>query len=129
LFAHRGQPGDTRVDLGELAAQHRDGVRADVARRVAGAQARDERPDVVQVEADGEQGADLADDPQFGLRVRAVAAGGAARLQQAMCLVVPQRPGTDTGAPGQLTDQHGSTLNLAAGVKANARPGRPEFDK
>jgi hypothetical protein len=121
LFAHGAEPGDTGVDLGQLAPEHGHGVGTHVAGRVAGPQAGDERADVIQVEPDGEQRPDLADHPQFGVGVRAIAGGGAVRLQQAVGLVVPQRPGTDADAPGQFTDQHGSTLNLVAGVNANGR--------
>jgi len=101
-----GEAVDALVDLGQLAPQHRHRVRTHVARVVAGPQAFHERPDVVKVEPDREQSPDLADDPQFGLDVGAVPAGGAVRTQQPVRLVVTQRPGADTGAPGQLTDQH-----------------------
>jgi hypothetical protein len=121
LIAYGTEPGDAGVDLGQLAPEHGDRVGTHVAGRVAGPQARDERADVVQVEAHGEQCPDLADDPQLGVGVRAVSGGGAVRLQQAVRLVIPQRPGTDAGASGQFTDQHGSTLNLVAGVNANGR--------
>jgi hypothetical protein len=120
LFADGGQAGDAIVHLGELAPQHGDGIGAHVPRVVAGAQARDEGTDVVQVEPDREQGPDLADDPQFGVAVRTVTVGRAVRPQQAVRLVVPQRPGTDAGAPRQFADQHDPTLNLVAGVNANA---------
>ena len=121
LFAHGAELGDAGVDLGQLAPEHGDRVRTHVAGHVAGPQAGDERADVVQVEPHGEQRPDLPDHPQLGVGVRAVTGGGAVRLQQAVRLVVPQRPGTDAGAPGQFTDQHASTLNLAAGVNANGR--------
>jgi hypothetical protein len=106
MLSHGGEAVDALVDLGQLAPQHRHRVRTHVARVVAGPQAVHERPDVVKVEPDREQSPDLADDPQLGLRVGAVPAGGAVRTQQPVRLVVTQRPGADAGAPGQLTDQH-----------------------
>ncbi len=101
-----GEAVDALVDLGQLAPQHRHRVRTHVARVVAGPQAFHERPDVIKGESDREQSPDLADDPQFGLRVGAVPAGCTVRTEQPVRLVVTQRPGADTGAPGQLPDQH-----------------------
>jgi len=98
----QGQPGY----LGQPAAQHGHRVGADVAGRVPGAQAGDERPDVVQAEPGREQRPDLLDDPQLGLVVPAVAVRVPPRPNQTVLLVIPQRPGTSPGLGGQLPDQH-----------------------
>jgi hypothetical protein len=102
------QAGDAAVQVGELAAQHLDRAGALRARRAARAQAFHERAGVLEVEADLEQGADLADQAQVGLVVLAVAVGHPPRRKEAVLLVVAQRPGARARALRQLADPHGT---------------------
>src|SRR4051794_22138594 len=106
LGADLVQPGDQLVDLGELAPVHLPGVGAAGPAGVAGAQALQVRPGLLQREAELGQLPDLDDEAQVTLVVLAVAVGPPARRQQAQLLVVAQCPRAHPGPAAQLSDPH-----------------------
>ncbi|GAA3439227.1 hypothetical protein GCM10018954_088480 [Kutzneria kofuensis] len=68
--------------------------------------ARQQARDLLAVQAGGEQLLDADDPVHRVLRVVAVAAVRSVGGEQALLLVVPQRPLTDARAPGELADAH-----------------------
>src|SRR6185369_13367207 len=117
--ARQQQPGDAGIQVGELAVEHFDGGRALGTGLPSGSQAVHERPGLLQVEPELEQGSDLLDQSQVDVVVVAISVRGPASGQQTLLFVVAQRPGAGAGLLCEFTDPHAATVNLDTDVNAN----------
>src|SRR4029450_9742791 len=104
--AERLQLPDPRVQLGQLAVVGVDAAGAGPPGLDAGVQAGHEGADLLQVEPVPQQRADLANEPQVGLVVVAVAVRPATGHHEALLLVVADRAGAGPRPPGELPDAH-----------------------
>src|SRR5882757_5948286 len=101
-----GQRRDVRLDAVQRGPHGRDDTRAELDARWGAVGAGQQLGDGPGVEPGLQQRADLVDAARGLLVVLPVPVAGACRPQQALLLVVAQRPGRRATAPGELTDPH-----------------------